>query len=94
MTISFDAARHAEMIDVIARAAASLEEVFAQLDTEVAVLRADWSGTAQDAYTRAQGEWSDSLRSLQAALSAAAGSARTAGETLTQAHRDATALWE
>lgn len=38
MSISFDPARHADMVDVLARAAAPVEDVLAALDREVRAL--------------------------------------------------------
>ncbi|WP_443192685.1 WXG100 family type VII secretion target [Microbacterium sp. Clip185] len=76
MSISFDPARHADMVDVLARAAGSLEDVLAALDGEVSALRGAWSGAARDAYDEAQREWTVSLDALNRALRSSVGAAR------------------
>ncbi|MDQ1204634.1 WXG100 family type VII secretion target [Microbacterium sp. SORGH_AS_0862] len=93
MSLSFDPGRHAEMVDVLARAASSLEDVLGELEGEVSILRGNWSGAALDAYDRAQREWAESLRSLNGALRSAVSAAQSTGETLAQADRDAVRLW-
>jgi WXG100 family type VII secretion target len=93
MSISFDPGRHAELVDVLARAASSLEEILGELEGEVSALRESWSGVARDAYDRAQRDWTKSLRSLNGALRSATRVAHSVGAALSQADGEAANLW-
>ncbi|MDQ1129712.1 WXG100 family type VII secretion target [Microbacterium sp. SORGH_AS_0888] len=93
MTLTFDPDRHAETLANLRQATATIQEELEALDRAVATLRGQWSGVAQAAYDREQREWTGSMNRMRSALQNTTDAAQAAGDRLTQAEADVTALW-
>lgn len=69
VTVNHDAV--AGTVARLALAVHAFEQDLEALDAEVARLRASWSGDAQRAYERAQGEWSTAISDMKTLLAEA-----------------------
>ncbi len=94
MRIRVDHEPLAESIAALADAAQHIRDLLAALDDEVQTVRAQWGGSAQEAYVRAQHEWTACADAMQTGLSRAATAAARAQSRARQAEAHAAALWD
>jgi WXG100 family type VII secretion target len=90
----YDPDRHAELAELLARVAASIQTELDMLAVEAGSLASHWSGEAKDAYARAQRDWSAAMVRLGAALNSSTKAAEAAGTQLAQADQDAASTWQ
>ena len=83
----------AELVRILRSALGGIESELTALDAKTRDLRADWSGEAAYAYTRAHGEWRATLARLTGILEDATGSAERAVERHLEARTAVARLW-
>jgi WXG100 family type VII secretion target len=69
-----------QTVELIAGANADIRGSLESLDTTVSTLRAQWTGSASDAYDRAHREWTQSLDAMNAILAESAKVVASASE--------------
>ncbi|MFJ4039178.1 WXG100 family type VII secretion target [Microbacterium sp. NPDC090007] len=93
MTITFDPARHAQLLSALTDSATAIESHLAELEKESDALRAQWSGQAQRAYERLHAQWAWQMLDRRATLKATTEAAQKTAELLDEANRRVTAIW-
>lgn len=79
--LTFDTAQIREIGHQLEIAAGGIDRELMRLELDILTLKESWSGDAQEAYTRAQAEWSLRMRTLQKIVSAAANLCEFAADT-------------
>ncbi|QDE36096.1 WXG100 family type VII secretion target [Microbacterium foliorum] len=93
MRIRVDHEPLAQSIAVLADTAQRIRDLLDGLDAEVSGLRQQWTGHAQEAYVRAQHEWTDCADAMQSALTSAATAAVRAQARTREAEAHVAGLW-
>ncbi|KQR48122.1 hypothetical protein ASF87_04135 [Microbacterium sp. Leaf161] len=93
MRIRVDHEPLAQSIAVLADTAERIRGLLDDLDGEVSGLRQQWTGHAQEAYVRAQREWTDCADAMQTALTSAATAAARAQARTRDAEARVASLW-
>lgn len=94
MTRSFlDSDGHADLVARLEVVTDQIQTELDQLEDAVAVLRSQWSGSAQEAYDQAHREWSSTMLRLNALLRQTTINGATARDLLVRADSDAAAIW-
>lgn len=93
MRIRVDHEPLAQSIAVLADTAERIRDLLDDLDAEVSGLRQQWTGHAQEAYVRAQREWTDCAEAMQTALASAAIAAARAQARTREAEAHVATLW-
>lgn len=70
-----------------------LTRILDHLNQEVATLRGNWTGSATDAYDRAQRQWTAQLREMNELLAQHRGTAHHAQEIFRDARRRNAEIW-
>jgi len=83
----------AESIAALADTAQRIRDHLDELEAEVAELNDAWTGRANEAYTRAQRDWTTSAADMRAALVSATTAAARAQARTREAEARVAALW-
>lgn len=83
----------AQSIAVLADTADRIRGLLDELDSEASGLRQLWTGQAQEAYSRAQREWTECADAMQTALTSAAAAAARAQARTRDAEAHVASLW-